>query len=48
MHKFIDYDKQNAAEILAKRDFEGAEKLANMSKSRETPYLNEFVELACS
>lgn len=27
-HKFIDYDRQKASEILSKRDFEGAEKLA--------------------
>ena len=27
-HKFIDYDRQKASEILAKRDFEGADKLA--------------------
>lgn len=30
MHKFIDYDKEKAAEILAKRDFEGAEKLSQI------------------
>ena len=29
-HKFIDYDKKKASEILAKRDFEGADKLAQM------------------
>lgn len=27
-HKFIEYDRQKASEILAKRDFEGADKLA--------------------
>ena len=30
MHKFIDYDKQKASEILAKRPFKGSEKLAQM------------------
>lgn len=29
-HRFVDYDKEKAAEILTKRHFEGAEKLANM------------------
>ena len=29
-HKFIDYDRQKASEILAKRNFEGADKLAGM------------------
>lgn len=29
-HRFVGYDKEIAAEILAKRHFEGAEKLANM------------------
>ncbi len=29
-HRFVDYDKVKAAEILTKRHFEGAEKLANM------------------
>lgn len=39
MHKFIDYDKQKAAEILAKREFEGAEKLANMLLNPEKPHI---------
>lgn len=30
MHKFIDYDKQKASEILSKREFEGAAKLAKI------------------
>lgn len=30
MHKFLDYDKQAAADILAKRGFEGADKLAQI------------------
>lgn len=30
MHKFIDYDRQKASEILAKRDFKGADKLAKI------------------
>lgn len=29
-HKFIDYDKEKAAEILTKREFEGADKLAKI------------------
>jgi len=29
-HRFVDYDKEKAAEILTKKHFEGAEKLANM------------------
>lgn len=29
-HKFIDYDNQKASEILSKRDFEGAQKLAKI------------------
>lgn len=29
-HKFLDYDKQKASEILSKRNFEGAEKLAQI------------------
>lgn len=29
-HKFVDYDKQKASEILAKRPFKGSEKLAKM------------------
>lgn len=29
-HKFIDYDIQKASEILARRDFEGADKLAKI------------------
>lgn len=29
-HKFIDYDKQKASEILAQRGFEGADKLAKI------------------
>lgn len=29
-HKFIDYDRETASKILAKRDFEGAEKLAKI------------------
>jgi putative phosphoesterase len=29
-HKFIDYDNQKASEILAKRNFEGADKLAQI------------------
>lgn len=29
-HKFIDYDKKKASEILAKRNFEGADKLASI------------------
>lgn len=30
MHKFISYDKEKASEILSKRDFVGAEKLAKI------------------
>ena len=30
LHKFINYDNQKASEILAKRDFEGADKLAQI------------------
>lgn len=30
MHKFVDYNNQKASEILAKRGFEGAEKLAQV------------------
>lgn len=30
MHKFIDYDKEKASEILAKRDFKDAHKLAKI------------------
>jgi len=30
MHKFVDYDNIKASEILAKRDFKGAEKLAKI------------------
>lgn len=29
-HKFLDYDRQKASEILARRDFEGADKLAQV------------------
>lgn len=29
-HKFVDYDNQKASELLAKRDFEGADKLAKI------------------
>lgn len=29
-HKFVDYNREKAATILAKRDFEGSEKLANI------------------
>ena len=29
-HKFVDYDKDTASDILAKRNFEGADKLAKM------------------
>lgn len=38
-HKFVDYDKQTASEILAKRDFEGADKLAKILVKPETRYL---------
>lgn len=34
-HKFLDYDTQKAAEILAKRSFEGADKLAQILISPE-------------
>ena len=30
LHKFVDYDNQKASEILAKREFEGADKLAQI------------------
>lgn len=30
LHKFVDYDKEKAAEILSKRGFEGAEKLSKI------------------
>lgn len=30
MHKFVDYDNQKASEILAKREFKGADKLAKI------------------
>ncbi|MFA7658205.1 MAG: metallophosphoesterase family protein [Candidatus Gastranaerophilaceae bacterium] len=30
MHKFVDYDKQKASEILAKRNFKGADKLSKI------------------
>lgn len=30
MHKFLDYDNETAADILSKRDFEGADKLAQI------------------
>lgn len=30
IHKFVDYDKETASEILAKRNFEGAEKLSQI------------------
>ncbi len=30
MHKFVDYDRELASKILAKRDFEGADKLAQI------------------
>ena len=30
IHKFVDYDKETASEILAKRDFDGAEKLSQI------------------
>lgn len=30
MHKFLDYDRQTAADILSKRGFEGADKLAQI------------------
>ena len=30
MHKFVDYDNKKASEILAKRDFKGADKLAKI------------------
>lgn len=30
MHKFVDYDKQKASEILSKRDFKNADKLAKI------------------
>jgi hypothetical protein len=29
-HRFVDYDKEKASEKLAKRNFKGADKLANM------------------
>ena len=30
LHKFVDYESQKASEILAKRDFQGADKLAQI------------------
>lgn len=30
MHKFVDYDKEKAAKILSKREFDGADKLAGI------------------
>lgn len=38
-HKFIDYDKQTASEILSKRDFEGADKLAKILIKPETRHM---------
>ncbi len=39
LHKFIDYDKQKASEILSKRDFEGAEKLAQILLKPEVRHI---------
>jgi len=39
MHKFIDYDKQKASEILAKRDFKDAEKLAKILIKPESRHI---------
>ncbi|MDD3435672.1 MAG: metallophosphoesterase family protein [Candidatus Gastranaerophilales bacterium] len=38
-HKFIDYDKQKAAKILAKRDFTGSDKLAQILIRPEVRHL---------
>lgn len=38
-HKFIDYDNQKASEILAQREFEGADKLANVLIKPETRHM---------
>lgn len=38
-HKFVDYDKQKASEILAKRDFEGADKLAKVLVKPESRHM---------
>lgn len=39
MHKFIDYDQQMASEILAKRQFKDADKLAEMLLSPQNPHI---------
>ena len=38
-HKFVEYDNKLASEILAKRDFEGAKKLATMLIKSETRHM---------
>lgn len=38
-HKFVDYDKQTASEILSKRDFEGADKLAKILVKPESRHI---------
>lgn len=38
-HKFVDYDKQTASEILSKRDFEGADKLAKILIKPESRHM---------
>lgn len=38
-HKFVDYDKQTASEILSKRDFDGADKLAKILIKPETRHM---------
>lgn len=38
-HKFIDYDNQKASEILAKREFDGADKLAKVLIRPETRHM---------
>lgn len=38
-HYFVDYDREKASKILAKRDFEGAEKLAGILINPETRHL---------
>ena len=39
MHKFVDYDKQKASEKLSKRDFDGADKLAEMLIKPVVPHI---------
>lgn len=38
-HKFVEYDRETASKILAKRDFEGADKLAQHLIRPESRYL---------